>query len=490
MQVRRALAWTVLGQGCLFVIQFAGQVLLTRLLTPYEIGVYAAGLSTLGVLSAVQAFGLNSFVVREHAMEGDLLHTVFTVNALISIGLALATFLASFLLGSFLHDHGVLRVLRVLALIPLLAILDFRPNALMQRHMQFKGLALTSAARALATTGATLVLALSGFSYMSMAWGALIGAATGTALLNLSGRRHVGFGLCVAEWRRVTRFGLHMLAISGTNQISDRASDVILGRLLGLAALGYYSRASSIITILWQNIYMVFARVALSDLSDKKRVGSGSIRESYLGIVANMTGLLWPLFAGLAVLAGPLVHFIYGPRWMGSALPLSLLSIATMVMVTITMAWEVFVISGETGAQARFEFIRATANVVMFSIGSLFNMVAAASTRIAAAVFSQVLYAPHLMRMTDTVRSDYGPIYARSLLVTAAAIAPAVALMTVFGWSSDVPILEVAGSVVAGIGCWGVAAFVVKHALSSEMSMVAGKIRNAVVGRMELRRSV
>ena len=39
--VRQSLAWMMLSQGGLFLLQFGGSVAMARLLTPYEMGIYA-----------------------------------------------------------------------------------------------------------------------------------------------------------------------------------------------------------------------------------------------------------------------------------------------------------------------------------------------------------------------------------------------------------------------------------------------------------------
>jgi O-antigen/teichoic acid export membrane protein len=78
---RRALAWMSIAQGSFFVLQFAGSVILARLLTPYEMGVYAIAMAVVGLLGIVQATGLRSFVVREPDLSEATAATVFTVNA-------------------------------------------------------------------------------------------------------------------------------------------------------------------------------------------------------------------------------------------------------------------------------------------------------------------------------------------------------------------------------------------------------------------------
>ncbi len=469
MSLRRSLAWMTLSQGGFFILQFGGSVILARLLTPYEMGVYAIAAAIIGVLTAVQDFGLAGFMVREHHLTPQLVAGTFTVNTILAVLLAAAVAGSSVFGATFLHEPRVQRVMLVLALLPLLGAFQFVPATQLERLGQFKAIALISLVRMVCSTGVTVALALTGFSTMSIAYGNLAGAVVTLAAYNLVGRRHVSLRLSLADWRRIGRHGSHMLAISGTNGVFNRAGEFLLGRLLGLDALGLYSRASGLSGLLWNNVHAVIGRVVFVELAETSRRGV-SLRESYLRVVEIVTALLWPAFAGFAVLAGPLIRAVYGEKWLGAAWPLTMLSIASIVLVAITMTWEIFVLRHETGRQARFEVFRSVIGLVLFAAGCLVSLTGAAAARIAEALFSVVLYRPHLERMTSTTTWDFVPIYGRSLLLTVAAIGPAVLLMVVYGGSADTPIGHVLTAIAAGVAAWlAVLGLLDRHPLAAEI---------------------
>ena len=260
-----------------------------------------------------------------------------------------------------------------------------------------------------------------------------------------------------------------MLAISGINGLFNRAGEFLLGRILGLDALGLYSRASGLSGLLWNNVHAVIGRVVFVDLAEISRRGV-SLRDSYLRIVEIVTALLWPAFAGFAVLAGPLIRAVYGDKWLGAAWPLTMLSVASIVLVAITMTWEVFVLRRETGRQARFEVFRSAVGLVLFAAGCLVSLTGAAAARIVEALFSVVLYRPHLERMTGTTTRDFLPIYGRSLLLTIAATGPSVILMASQRWSPETPIGWVLAAIAAGMAAWlAMLGLLDRHPLAGEI---------------------
>ena len=468
MSVRRSLAWMVLSQVGFFVLQFGGSVVLARLLSPYEMGVYALAAATVGILGIIQAFGLTNLVIREAETGPGLLASAFTMNTILAVVVACGVAGVASLGGYIFAESGVQQVLLLLAPIPLIGVLEFLPASMLERDGEFRAIAVVGLCKGLLATVLTVVLALEGYSYMSMAWGWLAGAVLSATMFMLIGHRHVSFRLSLLAWRHILHFGLRQLAIQGVSAFSARMSELILGRLLGLAALGLFGRASNLNNLLWSNINLVVGRVMLVDLAQQRRLGV-SLRHAYLRSVDIMTAILWPAFAGLACLAGPFIRMVYGAEWVAAAAPLALLSVAAILLVSITMTWEVFVVCHEEGRQARFEFMRAGVGTAFFTLGCAVSLSGAAAGRVAEALFAITLYRSHLQRMTDTVWTDFARIYRRNALLTVAACGPAAILMFAFQWRSTVPPSLVALAMTSGAGLWLLALRLTNHILLDEV---------------------
>jgi O-antigen/teichoic acid export membrane protein len=476
MSIRRNLVWAAAAQILFFGLQFATQILVTRLLSPYEVGIYAVALSTNGLLATLQTFGLLSLLVREPELDRPLIDTVFTINAALNVTLSLLVFLASFVAARVYAEPGVGSVMALIAVAPLISLFELRPSGLLQRELQFDKIAIVSASKATTASVVTILGVLTGHGYMSMAWGNLAGTIAAVVVVNVFGRRHIALTLSLARWRTVMTFGLRMIAIGGVNTLSTRLGELILGRLLGLSALGLFSRAASLHSMLWDNIHTVFTKVIFADLAEQHRK-SGTLRQAYLGVLANMTALLWPAFAGVAVLSGPIVHLLYGSRWTGAAPLLSILALAGILLTCVTMTWEVFVIRDETKLQVKIEYRRAGLSLAYFTGGALAGgVIGAAVARVVDAITAIVLYRPPLARLTETTTADVTPIYGRSLLLAAAAIAPAAALMLKAHGDPAVPLWQVALAVALGVGLWGIALILCRHPLVNEARRVLSRL--------------
>ena len=453
MTITRSLAWMGAAQFASLALQFSSSVVLARLLTPHETGIFAIGASTAGVLAIVQAVELEA--------------TAFTINAFIAIGLSAATVALSFGGRALLHDAGVGKVLLVMAVGPWFGILNFLPSAHLERAARFRTMSIVAVASGLLNAVLTITLAVAGFSYMSIAYAGLGSGAAYTLMLNVAGRSHVRFRVGLVAWRRVTDFGLQMLAVSGVNSVTLRLSEIALGRIDGLGALGLYSRASALNGLVWTNIHMVIGRVVFVDYASLSRAGL-SLRDRYLRTVEIVTAVLWPAFGGFALLAPPFIRDVYGARWLAASVPLACLSVASMVLVSITMTWELFAATGRLRDQTRIEFIRGLVAMSVFAAGCAISLDAAAASRILDAVFAFILYRPHLDRMTDTRLRDFVPIYGRSAVATLAAICPAAMLMADYRFSAALPLPLAVGAIALGMALWAVALVTMRHPLVAE----------------------
>lgn len=476
MTFRKALAWSLYGQLISYVVFFGGSVLIARLLTPHEMGVFAIAMATISVLSTLVAFDIGTYVVRATDLHPSTLDAAFTINGLLSCTISAVVYLFGVVEGAYLDSPDVAKVLSVLAFTPLIGIFEFRPGTMLRREMNFRLISMLNIAKTFVGTPVAVILAMNGYSFMSLAYANIVSGVLGVVCTNLAARRHASLRLSLHEGRQMVVFGVHMMSIGGVASIAARASEIFLGHMLGLAALGLYSRASSIANILFENVYGAITRVVFVRLSEDFRT-KGTVRDVFLTSFEMILALMWPAQMGLAVLSGPAIYLLYGERWLEAALPLSLLMVAQSVVLCFGMNWELFVIRHETARQVRFEAIRAIAGVLTFAFGCLFSITAAAVGRIAEAAFGFALYQPYMSRMAETRPGEFLRIFINSAWLTVAAVLPSLVLMIATGWSHRTSLSLIVGSFLLGIVLWLAVLALQKHPLLAEIQAIARKVR-------------
>jgi O-antigen/teichoic acid export membrane protein len=473
LSVKKSLAWLGLAQGISIALQFSSSVVLARHLTPYDMGIFAVAFATVSVLSIFQQLGLNAFIVREEVLTDDISRTAFTINALITTALSIAIVAASYVGAVFLRDDGVRWVLLVLAVTPLFGIISFLPASNLERNGRFREIAVIGTVSGVIGAGTTIILAVLGFSYMSVAYAQLISSAFLALMLSITGRQYFSCKTGFSAWRRVASFGFQMLATSGINTGADRLSEIMLGRILGLGPLGLYNRASGLSGLIWNSIHVAAGRVILVDFAGLHRQGIPLI-DRYKKTVGMVTATLWPAYAGMAVVAKPFITIVYGPQWVSAVAPFAFIALAAMIHVAIAMSWEVFTATGHLKLQTNIEFKRALLSFTLFVGGCLISLNAAAASRVIEAMIAVILYRPHINRITGTTFSDFKRIYLQSAFLTILAIAPSTALMLSSANSGSPLMLGLA--IALGITLWIFGLFALKHSLADEIKLTMARL--------------
>lgn len=481
MSVRKSVFWSFGGQALSSILAFATSVALARLLTPREFGIYAIAIAAQGMLQVFATFSVGAYVTRHDAPDETVLAGAFTVNALISIALSLAMLGLSFLAAPLLGAAEAGNVLRLLALTPIIGIFTFRPAAMLQREMAFQSVSIILLANVVVTSMVTLIGAWAGASYASAAFGLVAGALFQAVTYSLVAPRHVSLRISLVNWSEITKFGLNIVSVSGVSLLMARLSEIVLGRTLGLATLGLYGRAAGIANIVAENIYGTATKISYVKLAQDARE-HGDLRPTFLRSLNLILGLLWPMQIGLAVLSGPAVRLLYGPNWMGAALPLALLMIAQCVTLTIGMNWELFALRNEMFRQTRLEITRASIGFVIFVTAVQFGLLLAAASRIVEALFSIFIYRGHVPRLARTEPGEMAQTWLSNAVLTIAAATPSLILMTLSGWSSLVPLWQIALAVAIGVGLWLIALARLDHPLWQEMGIAWKKLRRQRTG--------
>ncbi|MBC9177725.1 oligosaccharide flippase family protein [Pseudoroseomonas ludipueritiae] len=475
--IRRGVAWLAAAQGSLVALQLVVSILIARLLGPYDMGIFAVALSIAGMLSVIRSVGLGSYIVRASAMTETMLATVFTIGLLLSAFVAVVIAGLGLLGEAVLEEPGVRHLLLLMAAPPLINAFEIIPAAAIERRADFRAVAAVNIARYSIANIATLCLAYAGHGYMSLGYGQVISAIVAMAMNNILGREWVRLRLGLQEWREVTRYGMQMLTLSLTSNLQGRLAELMLGKILGLTALGLFSRASGLTSILWENLQIVLIRVLFVDFAEQKRQGQ-SLRHSYLRIMRILTGFLWPAFTGIAIIAGPIVIVLFGDDWSEMIVLLSILAVSAALLVPIMISHDVFIISGKTARQMHIELFRAPLSLALFIAGCLISLPAAAAMKGVEAVLTVALYRSDLERMTDTRWNDYVRIYGESLLLTAAAGIPAAIVMAFHGWSAHTPLPVVVAGVGAGVLAWVCTLRLTRHPLFDEGRRLLSRLRS------------
>jgi lipopolysaccharide exporter len=314
-------AWSGLSTIVLRFGSILVGVVIARLLTPEQFGVYAVALTVQGILMAVADLGLSANLIRSERPE-RIAPTVATFGLVSGGTLALATALCAAPLADLMGAREAGGALAVLSLTLLLGGASVVPYGMLMRGFRQRELFIVSLVDFIVSTVVTLVLMVAGFGVMALAIGRVAAQASSSVLQFFLARMLPRYGLDRSELRDVLAFGLPVAGANLLGWVLLNADKAILARLAGPTVLGYYVLASNVASWPMSALSQV---VRASILPYVARARSGA---EALPMLTGLVGTLaLPAGAVLAALSTPIIGVVYGDKWLPAAPALAALGL-------------------------------------------------------------------------------------------------------------------------------------------------------------------
>lgn len=335
--IRVKIAIQFLVNNLTIVSNFALAIILARLLTPTDIGIFSMSAILISIAHVFRDFGVAAYLKREKELTEQKIRTAFGLLLATSWAASALLFVSAPLWAEFLHEPRVTEVIRVLALgfviIPFGAI----PSAILTRRMEVRRSSIVMGISNVIHFAVCMILAYSGFSYMTMAWANLVDIV----VCGIGFRWALGERLPLLPsfigWRRIAHFGMGNV-LPSLLQASDAAiPDIALGRLSTPAAVGLYSRANSTVNMIGTALNPTINYFALPYLAQVHHK-NGRIDEEFMRATSIVNSIIIPILVSIAILSPELILFLFGAQWVlsASAIPWLCLAYALSSLFSLT----------------------------------------------------------------------------------------------------------------------------------------------------------
>jgi PST family polysaccharide transporter len=348
---RRGISWNLVGAAVTNALRLVTIVVLGRVLDSHDFGVVAAALSVTVLLHNVRDLGLGPALVQRAALDRAHVATAFAVSLYLGLAISALLVLAAPLVGALYHIEESVDVLRALGVIFALRGVSAVSNVLCQRAMNFRAIALVDASTYAAGTAVSMACALRGAGPWSLVAGYLTEEALSAALYLYLRPPAASLRIGRAALRDLLGFGAGQTVIQLAGILATYGDNFVVGRSLGAAALGYYTRAYDLIKLpsaVFGNVVGNVLFPAFSRLQhDRERLAAGFRRV----IMVNALVLL-PASAALIAVAPEAIRVVMGERWDAAVLPFRVLAITMLMRTSYKVAAMVASAAGAVGAVA------------------------------------------------------------------------------------------------------------------------------------------
>lgn len=479
--MRRAFAFASIEQYLVTIVGFASVYVIARLLTPAEIGASAIGVGIATIAFTARAFVSSEFLIQRPTLDRADIATAFTLMGSASLALAALIYLASGWVAALYDQPGLAVFLQVMCAAALCDTITAPIQAILRREIAFSTLAGVNVAGATVAAGVTILCAVAGMGFMSIAWGHASGALVKAACAVAARPGALPLRLSLAGWRANVTFGSCKGAMDVVDRFYEAMPQLILGRVMPVSAVGYYNRANLLCGIPDRLMMAAVFSFTFPALAARIRAG-GELKATYLRAQSYISVIFCPALALVALLADPLVAFALGPGW-DPVIPLvRILSLAALFWFPIILTVPTLFALGANRSALEATLIGRGFGMIVLGSASFFGLTALAMSQFIAIPF-------YAFVSLSCVRAHVGfswiellRVTLRSFAVLAFALTPPAAFAALSGSGLAMSFWQaVACGGFAAMG-WLTGVVIFRHPIVTELRVLSDYARG-LVGR-------
>jgi teichuronic acid exporter len=322
-KVISGLVWRGMERVGTQAVQFIIAIILARLLPVKDFGTIAIVTVFIGFAQLFVDSGFGMALIQKKEIEDRDYNSAFYLNLAIALATYLICFFGAPLVAAFYKEEVLIGALRLAALSLIIGVFSSIQQAVMNREMKFKLSLRVSLISLLLSSTTGITFAYSGFGVWSLVYAQLTGATATAVLLWLavSWRPRVMFSAQSA--RALFKFGSKYLLARIITELFNNLSTLFIGKCFSLSTLSLFSRGFLFPLTIVMGVCGTMDGVlfpALASCQHDKNQMKGIQRRS----ISTSTFIIFPLLAGLAVVAKPLIIVLLTEKWLSSSLYLQI----------------------------------------------------------------------------------------------------------------------------------------------------------------------
>lgn len=477
MSIRKSLAFSLLDRYASLVVAVASSMVLARLLTPSQIGVFAVTMAMLALVSTMRDFGAGQYLLQEKDLTRDRIRAVWTVQLGVGMLFAALTLLSSSFVAEFYREPEIQAIMLVLAVNYLINPFGSITYSWLMREMRYDAIAVARFSGSLTGAVTSVVLAYEEHGPISLAYGSVVTTFVNATVASMF--RPAGYPWLpgTRELRRVLSFGAKFTSSTVAGTITSNSPEYFLGRLQNASAVGHFSRANGLVQMFNRLVTDAVWSVAYAWFSKATRDGV-SIAQPLLSAINYVIPLAAAFAAVLALLAHPIVRVLYGAQWDDSVDVARLLALGMFLFSPVNLCGAALMSAGRVDLVLKLTLLHLAATLAAVGIAAPWGVLPVAALMVAVSGVVALCWLVAAQRVTGFAWREAARIAAGGVVIGACSGAAPLLSIIVWGSRPESPwpplLLGVSGAAAGFL----ISIKATRHPIEAELDRVVDRMRN------------
>jgi O-antigen/teichoic acid export membrane protein len=326
--------WTTFSTVVSTTLELIQLAILARFLDPSAFGLMALVRMVVGFSQAFLDMGISNAIIHKQEITKDQLSTLYWVNVLAGFILFVIVALIAPVISEFYNEPELTNLILVASLAFLIQPFGQQFMILWQKEMRFSEMAKIDIANKFVSLLVSVYLAYKGHGVYALVYGVLAGMITQTAMFLYVGLKEYkpSFVFKMSEIKEFLSFGAYQMGEKSINYFTGQADTIIIGKLLGMEALGLYNLIKQIIE---KSIYVLnnIVNKVTFPVFSKVQNNNDELKNTYIKVLNILTFIQFPILVTQYFYGYEILVMVLGDKWIGTEPLVKLFAIYSLFLV-------------------------------------------------------------------------------------------------------------------------------------------------------------
>lgn len=320
--------WTGISSIVIAILQLIQLAILAHYLQPSDFGLMAIVTVIIGFSGLFLDLGISAAIIHKQDITHVQLSSLYWLNVISALLLFLIIYTFAPIIANFYSETELIPIIRILAMNFIISSFGSQYGLLFQKALKFNIIAKIGIVSAIVGLVVAVSLAMNGFGVYALVYGSLTNAIVGSTINIFIGRKEhrPSFLFKYREITTMISFGIFQMGERTLNYFNTQFDVILIGKLLGVEALGIYTVAKNLSMRPAQIINPIITKVTFPIMA---RVHNDTVKlkDIYLKTLNYLASVNFPIYILLAILAEPIILILFGEKWTESIIIFQILAL-------------------------------------------------------------------------------------------------------------------------------------------------------------------
>ena len=363
--------WSAIDRVCNSVMTFVGNVILARILSPYDFGLLAMTAIFVAIAYNVSGCGLSDGLIKKTNPTNRDYSTVFVFNLVFGLAFCVVFIFLAQPIANFFGYKELEQIMWAIGICFVFSAMTFTQETKMRKELDMKRMAVVRLSATASSLILGIYLALAGYGFWALVSTRIFLSIFLFIYYVILSRWMPKIAFYSDSFKEMFGYGVHLMLSYVFTQIGRNVNSFVLGRYSPVAA-GVFSQAQKLQEVPYSIIESVFNWPFFAVLSNEQ--DAQKRRKLAQDMFQNILWIGVVIGALLVLLASPGIRVLYGEKWI-EAIPIFRLLILYGIFTSMKYFFQTILKTyGNTRTIKNLTFIEIVLQLVLLAIAFRFGI--------------------------------------------------------------------------------------------------------------------